>query len=152
MNPFAAGIVLYTLTPNGVSFLLGKETSNKKWSGFVGGSEDYETPIETALREFNEETALTFIDYYAYFLNALKTHPPTVNTTSTGKTVYIWFVEWNVDENVNSNLLNQFVINKKSIGDKHFKEKSQLKWFTLSQIRAGNVLYRLKNTIHEYFK
>ena len=106
MKPFAAGIVLYKNIPNGVSFLLGKETSNKKWSGFVGGSEDYETPIETALREFNEETALTFIDYYSYFLNALKTHQPIVNTTSTGKTVYIWFVEWNVDENVNSNLLN----------------------------------------------
>ena len=40
--------------------LLGREHSNKSWSGFVGRSEHNETPHDTAVREFDEESCGLF--------------------------------------------------------------------------------------------
>jgi ADP-ribose pyrophosphatase YjhB (NUDIX family) len=62
-TPPAGGIVPYVknTTNNEVSFLFGREKSNKKWSGFVGGFEDSDvTIVNTAIREFNEETSRLF--------------------------------------------------------------------------------------------
>jgi hypothetical protein len=57
----SAGIIPYTLIHGKMYFLLGYE--RKSWSGFIGSSENEETPIQTAIREFNEETALIFNEY-----------------------------------------------------------------------------------------
>ena len=63
MERYAAGIIPVYRMENQIYFLLGHERSNNKWSGFVGGSEQNESVIQTALREFNEETSLVFKDH-----------------------------------------------------------------------------------------
>ena len=141
---FAAGIVPYS--SNG-TFLLGLETSNNKWSGFVGGSEPGETPIKTALREFHEETAMLFINANDYIEKQLALTKPVIETTSTGKPVYIWFVEFPIYTDTS-----KFYTNKQLLNKKQYNEKSELRWFTLNEIQRGKVLFKLKRTILGIFK
>ena len=146
MEPFAAGIIPYI---HGPQFLLGLEKSNNKWSGFVGGSETGETPIETALREFNEETCMIFKDHEAFFYSKLTTTQPVIETTPSGKIVYLWFIKcpaslFGLD-------FNQFYINQRLTDNRYLKEKSQLVLFDLQEIKSYKVLYRLKQTILKIF-
>ena len=143
MEQFAAGIIPYHVSPQGVSFLLGLEKSNNKWSGFVGGSEPYESIIQTAVREFNEETSLIFKDNLEYFYNQCLRTQVIQEYTPSGKRVYLWFIElpYPVD-------LEQFSINQSLIEDPHFKEKSKLRWVSIQEIRTSkSILNRLKKTI-----
>jgi len=59
-----AGIALFKKNPEGYAILLGKRTINPekdKWSIFGGKSEPIDkTPFETAEREFNEESGISF--------------------------------------------------------------------------------------------
>ena len=139
-KPFAAGIIPYTEFKGKTYFLLGLERSNNKWSGFVGGSEQGETPRQTAIREFNEETAMIFK------YNGNLANPPIIEKTTTGKTVYLWFVRFPYLMNYS-----QFYINQQLLNDRHYKEKSELRWFSLSEIENGKVLYILKKTILRNF-
>ena len=147
MEKFAAGIIPYHVTPQGVSFLLGLEKSNNKWSGFVGGSEPYESLVQTAIREFNEETCLIFKDNLEYFYNECLNTQVIQETTPSGKRVYLWFIE--IPYTIN---LEQFSINQRLIEDPHFKEKSKLRWVSIQEIESSkSVLYRLKTTILKNF-
>uniref|UniRef100_A0A6C0AZW4 Nudix hydrolase domain-containing protein n=1 Tax=viral metagenome TaxID=1070528 RepID=A0A6C0AZW4_9ZZZZ len=146
-SSFAAGIVPYTISNGYTYFLLGKETSNNKWSGFVGGSEPGETPRKTAIREFHEETATIFTNANGYIEKQLTLIEPIIEKTSTGKTVYIWFVEFPAYVD-----FLQFYINKQILNEKHFKEKSELRWFSFYETQSKNVLYKLKKMILLFFK
>ena len=147
MEKFAAGIIPYHVTPQGVSFILGLEKSNNKWSGFVGGSEPCESIIQTAIREFNEETCMVFENNLDFFYNQCLQTRVIQEFTPSGKRVYLWFIE--VPYHVN---LEQFSINQSLTEDPHFNEKSKLRWFTLQEIESSkSVLYRLKTTILKNF-
>ena len=139
---FAAGIIPYTIINRQPYFLLGLETSNNKWSGFVGGSEPGENPINTAFREFTEETAMVFDYAKDYIQSEILTNHPVTELTATGKIVYLWFVKFPEKAN-----FSQFYKNKSKLDGAHFKEKSELCWFSLSDIENKNVLYKLKKTI-----
>jgi 8-oxo-dGTP pyrophosphatase MutT (NUDIX family) len=136
MNSFAAGIIPYTIFNKKHYFLLGLEKSNRKWSGFVGKSEPGETPKQTALREFHEETKCLF-----HWVKDLNT-PPIIDKTRTGKIVYIWFVKFPV-ETFFMDLSKFYSISL----PKQFEEKSELWWFNTNEIQNGNVLYQLKKII-----
>ena len=140
---FAAGIIPYKIVNNEFIFLLGLERSNNKWSGFVGGSEPGESPVNTAIREFNEETSMIFYEYPINIINI----PPIIEKTSTGKNVYLWFVNYPFNLN-----LNKFHYNQHIYQNNIYKEKSDLRWFNLNEIKNGNILYRLKQTILFHFK
>jgi len=150
MEKFAAGIIPYFYFENEIYFLLGYEKSNNKWSGFVGGSELYESITQTAIREFNEETSLVFKDYLNYFESKCVNTPPIIEKTPTGKNVYLLFVESTPD--IFFTDLDQLGLNQTFIHDPHYREKSKLKWFSLYDIsRKKNILYRLKQTILKNF-
>ena len=139
MNNFAAGIIPFINYQNQRYFLLGLERSNNKWSGFVGGSEPDETPKLTALREFNEETAMIFHNY------ELKLNDkPLIEKTSTGKTVYLWFIEF-PNSLLNYDINKEFQINKNSMKESIYKEKITLKWF--NNVNSNKILYKLKKMI-----
>jgi len=141
MESFAAGIIPVTIINGKYYFLLGLEKSNNKWSGFVGGSEPGETPKETAVREFHEETKLIFQN-----VPILLDEPSFIDLTSSGKKVYLWFITMEYNENINS------LFNSKKIKDRHFNEKSELRYFSLSEIvRSKDVLYKLKDVILRTF-
>jgi len=148
MQAYAAGIVPYRVQGDEIYFLLGLEKSNGKWSGFVGNSEKYESIIQTAVREFNEETSLIFQDYLKFFYDACATTKPVIEKTPSGKTVYLWFIECYIDVN-----LQQLGTNQLYLQDPHLKEKTKLKWFSLSEIAKKNkfIYYRLKSIILKHF-
>ena len=137
---YAAGIVPYFKISNKKYFLLGYERGS--WSGFVGGSEENETIRETALREFHEETKLIFKDYPIHLNFIFNT-----DITPSGKTVYIWFVEF---DNSLLHLIDNFKNSK--LKGKQFNEKSDIGLFTLNQIiKMNNVFYKLKELIVNYY-
>jgi predicted NUDIX family NTP pyrophosphohydrolase len=145
MEHFAAGIIPYTITENGIYFLLGLE--KRGWSGFVGSSESGEHPIDTALREFNEESAMIFNNYQLY--DKLLTILPIVEKTPTGKTAYLWFIDFPKEI---IGIESQFEINKSKLNKKEYHEKSKLKWFNFYEIKNNkNIFKKLKNVIISNF-
>ena len=142
MESFAAGIIPYTVTENGIYFLLGLE--KRGWSGFVGSSEPGEIPEQTALREFNEESALIFSNYQINL-----TTLPIVEKSPTGKKVYLWFIHFPKEI---LGIEFQFEINKSKLKKKEFHEKSKLKWFNFYEIKNNkNIFKKLRNTITSNF-
>jgi 8-oxo-dGTP pyrophosphatase MutT (NUDIX family) len=142
METFAAGIIPYTFKDNQIYYLLGLEASNNKWSGFVGGSEPGETVQQTAIREFNEETCMIFKAV------PLILGEPVIETSSTGKTVYLYFVKLETvlpDETV----LNKFFDeNKRIYKQREYHEKKKLQWFSLPSLKKSNkILNKLKKMI-----
>jgi len=146
-NSPAAGIVPYIITPEGkIEFLLGFETKMSKWSGFVGGYEDSDINIiNTAIREFNEETANIFENDLITFKSKIISGDSLLITDSTkNRLVYIWFVRISM---VN-NLPELFLHNKSLLSENHYQEKSEIKWFKLNEIRKSkDILYKLKSSI-----
>jgi predicted NUDIX family NTP pyrophosphohydrolase len=142
MESFAAGIIPYTVTENGIYFLLGLE--KRGWSGFVGSSEPGEIPEQTALREFNEESALIFSNYQINL-----TTLPIVEKSPTGKKVYMWFIHFPKEI---LGIESHFEINKSKLKKKEFHEKSKLKWFNFYEIKNNkNIFKKLRNTITSNF-
>ena len=76
MDMYSAGIVPCVLGPagHGLLVLMGRETQSQLWSGFAGKSEPGvdATPLDTALREFDEETCSVF---GLEVLTAIREHP-----------------------------------------------------------------------------
>jgi 8-oxo-dGTP pyrophosphatase MutT (NUDIX family) len=139
---FAAGIVPYIILENKKYFLLGLERSNNLWSGFVGGSEPNETIEQTALREFNEETARIFEEYIPFIESELIKTKPTMDITSTGKNVYIYFIEF---PNESQEKIKDFMDH--CLEDPCYNEKSILRFFTVDEIKKSKVFFPLKKML-----
>lgn len=143
----AAGIIPYIKLNGNTYFLLGFETSNKNWSGFVGGYERTDKNIiTTAIREFNEESGMVFNNYLEYIRNSIEFKKPYIDITKTGRTVYLWFVEFPL-ETFNINVSEVFLNNISKFNNPVYKEKSDIRWFNLNDIKNGKVLYNLKRVI-----
>ena len=146
-NSPAAGIIPYIKTSdNRVQFLLGFETKINKWSGFVGGYEDSDTDIvNTAIREFNEETAKIFQNDLVLIKNKIISGDSLLITDSTkNRMVYLWFIRFPIL----SGIPELFLHNSSLMSDEHYKEKSEIKWFKISDIRKSkDILYKLKSSI-----
>jgi len=149
MECFAAGIVPYINIENQLFFLLGLERSNNVWSGFVGNSNKNETVPQTALREFNEETALIFEEYILYIKNTLIHSEPKMDTTTTGKKVYIYFIEFPMES---QEKIKFFINCKENLTDRCYHEKSILRLFTIDEIKQSVKVYnKLKQLILSKF-
>ena len=149
MENFAAGIVPYIIIDGDIYFLLGLELSNNKWSGFIGKSQENETITQTALREFNEETASVFHEYQETIISELNKTLPKIDTSSTGKNVYIYFLQF---PEQSQELIKNFMNAKVKLIEEYYHEKGILKWFSLNDIKKSNrILYRLKQMILTHF-
>jgi 8-oxo-dGTP pyrophosphatase MutT (NUDIX family) len=138
--PFAAGILVYTILNGNVYFLLGLEKSNNKWSSFVGSSEIGEIPQITAYREFHEETAHVFKNCN---IELTQTNVIT-DKTSSGKDVYIWYTEMkNVDFNINE----KFLRNKKILSEKKYQEKRIIEWIHINDLKMYSLLPAFKRVL-----
>ena len=154
MNIYAAGIVPYIKSNNKIQFLLGHEKYNKKWSGFVGKYESSDINIvNTAIREFNEETARVFEAHLEYVQQKIISGNCTLisDNSSSNKLIYIWFIEFPY-EIINLNISNQFLLNLNLMTDNHYKEKTSLKWFNIQDIYQNGILYKLKKAILNNYK
>ena len=148
MNP-ASGIIPYVKYNNEIYFLLGYE--NKKWSGFVGGFEESDKTIEnTAIREFNEETAGIFTNQLVFIYENMLKNGILFKTKTKNRDVYIWFVEIRSENYKYYNVSERFQISKLNTTDKHFKEKEKIKWFNSKEVNDNkDLLFNLKQIIGE---
>ena len=150
MRKYAAGVVPYIVIDR-IYILLGLEKSNNKWSGFVGGSEQGESVVDTALREFNEETAMVFNDHLIPLKAMLLKTQPVVESTSTGKDAFIYFIKF--PPNICDNIIPQFLKNKSDLPEDHYHEKSMLRWFSLDEInKSPKILLKIKKSINLNFQ
>lgn len=147
----AAGIIPYIKINNSVFYLLGKEKSNGKWSGFVGNSkvDDLSIPI-TAIREFNEETCEIFSEYLMTINRLLTKTNPVVISKNNNKNIYIYFIEFPMyflNNSININFKNNLIKNKNK---KEYTEKTLVGWFSKKSLMENeNVIKSLKNIIKE---
>jgi hypothetical protein len=150
MNYFlpAAGIIPYIVLNETVFYLLGKEKSNKKWSGFIGNYHNNDLSIyNTAIREFNEETCLIYSEYIPSITKLVNNTEPII-VKKRNKNIYIFFIEFPVRFFENNNII--FFKNINILSLKEYKEKEKLGWFTKKMIIENeNVLKSLKNIIKE---
>jgi hypothetical protein len=152
MNYFpAAGIVPYVKINETVFYLLGKEKSNGKWSGFIGNYKLDDLSIyNTAIREFNEETCCIYKDYLVSIYNLLiKTEPIIVKNKN--KNIYIFLLKF-PERFFNNSTTYDFLKNLKIYNTNpeyseysEYSEKEKLGWFCERSINNNNdILHSLK--------
>ena len=146
-KPPAAGIIPYTKINNELKFLLGYENQRKNWSGFVGGYEpDDKFIVNTAIREFNEETSMICGSNLVYVRNQINKKSLFIKTSTRCRNVYIWFVEF--PSHVFDNIEDIFRMSRLNMVDNHYKEKSKIKLMGLDEINQSIVLQNLKDIIN----
>ena len=147
---YAAGIIPYCRDSNGeLSFLLGYE--NGKWSGFIGKYEDSdnENIINTAIREFNEETAYIFNEFIDIIKNKLIHNDSRLIITKSfnnSRIIYIYFI------NIHNSVLEypfetEFLNNRNLLHLQECKEKSEIKWIKYIDLESINLIHGLRKVI-----
>ena len=147
----AAGIVPYIKREGKVYFLLGRERfRDNLLCGFVGGREPKDkTLVDTAIREFNEETCLVFNNSLDFIRNKI-THD-TINTkcfkTQTQRSdVTVWFVlipsthDMRRDER-------EFLLNLSMPLPEYYKEKSSIMWIDASSLENSELSHPLRKDL-----
>jgi hypothetical protein len=147
---YAAGIIPYIKKNDGeIHILLGYE--NNKWSGFVGKYEDSdkENIINTAIREFTEETLNIFSDYTDLLKNKIIHSDSILVTTRTrNREVYIYFVKFDeffIDIPFETIFLKTLNLNK-------YVEKTKIKWIHYRELHKYQLLYNLEKIILDNIK
>lgn len=138
-NPRRVGIIPYTIRRGGPFFCLGRDRRYQSLTDFGGGLKKSDiTPINGALREFDEETLGVFGDIRSYIRDALAVFD---------KSILIIFVR--ID-------CNPYMINSifsKKLQLTHKPEVDHLLWITSNQFkqlvgnRQGNLYDRVRNCL-----
>jgi hypothetical protein len=146
----ASGILIYSYNNNNkLVFLLGKENKllnypdSNKYCDFGGHREKNETIIETAIREFDEESMGSIMD-----INTIKKKlldPSTFYVIINNYVQYVVKIEYNETIPLVYNRIRNKLENcmKYSINNYYriptcptgYLEKSEMKWFTLNDIK-----------------
>jgi len=148
-NIWAGGIVPYGIINNKIHFLLGREKYNKKWCGFIGKYEQSDLHIiNTAIREFNEETAKLFEDQLSTIKNTIISGEcKLIIDNNDSRIIYIWFIEFPPE--LFENIERKFFHNLSLMTEPQFMEKTSLKLFTIKEItnNKNQILYKLRKSI-----
>lgn len=141
-KPVVAGIIPYIKKNGNIYLLLGLESKNKKWSGFVGHQEfSDDSIIDSAIREFNEETATMF---KSILTNIKLSMNPTnlFYLPKNNNRIFLWFVEF-PKEYMEYDYKTAFISNRNILKENIYKEKIDIEWILLEDIlfkKIPNVL------------
>ena len=123
-------------------FLFGKEAEDNRWGDFGGGRENSETQFETAIREGCEE-----LDG---FLGCGKTLMKRVTNNSIGQIdtaqyrTYLFRIDYDRNLPMYFNNHHRFIKARMplAVGTYGMFEKSQIKWFTIAELRKKSSSFR----------
>lgn len=143
---YSAGVLPYSVKYDGtIFFLLGKDYENK-WSDFGGRCEavDKSDPSGTASREFWEETLGSIYDIN-YIRKIIKKCKCIESKTYLGYPYYMYLLKIPYKEDYKNNFRNtRSFINNITI-DRKYKEKIDIRWFSLDAINNHKGFFTMKN-------
>lgn len=166
-----AGVLPWARTPNGPVFLLGRERSGK-WCSFGGRPEENETIIQTAVREAWEESMGFLgtkdeieanINKYLFYLSEEATvfgleipyderlpslYQAAFECTKNMTSKYIMFYNQKTKSNVRTRETKTGKTKTYRVPvdtAEGFLEKTEVRWFTLDQIRESTKEFRKQN-------
>lgn len=150
---YSAGVLPYSIDLNNdVHFLLGKDFDNK-WSDFGGRCEanDQSNIINTAGREFWEESLGVIFDIN-YIKKILKKRRYVESKTYMGYPYYMFLVKipHKTDYKQYFKTTRMFINNINNI-DRKYKEKVDIRWFTLDAIDNHKGYFTIKNCFFKTF-
>jgi 8-oxo-dGTP pyrophosphatase MutT (NUDIX family) len=137
------GVLPACIKDNQVYFLFGKENKYNDTPGFSdfgGGKDNTETELQTAIREGQEEMTGFLGDMKPYLKKTYRLVYPKYNYTT-----LIFF--FNYDENLpfyfnNLQTFLQNKLEKKLIQESKIFEKSEMKWFSINELKTKRNLFR----------
>lgn len=135
---YSAGILLYRYNNGKLEFLLGKDVKYNSWSDFGGKHDntDKKVPLQTAIREFYEETCGVICNMYEMENIINKTKSTKIHCVSYKKKSYfMYIVKYEDDGKDIISLFNQqYRFLKQTTVSHKFKEKDEIKWFGVDSI------------------
>ena len=138
---YSAGVLLYRWVNDEVYFLLGNDNKYKCWSDFGGKCEhkDRSDSIHTAAREFYEETAGVIMSLYDA-QKSLQQSKRLQCLSFKKRPYYMYLLHYeDTNDNIVQDFSNQIKFIKTKQVCKRFKEKNEVKWFTIDDIKNNKV-------------
>jgi 8-oxo-dGTP pyrophosphatase MutT (NUDIX family) len=144
----AGSILPVSIVKGQLYFLFGKENSmedsHKGFSDFGGGTENDETPYDTAIREGAEETTF-FLGDKKGVKNMIRKAGGFYPLVYNDYHVHLFYFKY--DENLpkyyNNNHLNLWKhLDKKYLNNSRLFEKIEIKWFSLNEMRTKKKQFR----------
>ena len=149
---YSAGILPYSISYNGtIYFLLGKDYENK-WSDFGGRCEaaDKSDISHTACREFWEETLGCIYDIN-YIKKIVKRCKYIESKTHMGYPYYMYLLKIPYKEDYKNYFkTTRSFIDKINI-DRKYKEKLDIRWFSIDALNNHIGFFTLKNVFNSTF-
>lgn len=152
---YAAGILPYTFFNGRVYLLLGKDVRDNFWSDFGGKNEihDEEKPINTAIREFYEETCGIVMDPKSLKIKMNNIQSVTFSNTQNNKVYYMYAIE------IPYNSIYRGVFRRMLMYLKHINvykksiEKTDIKWVNVNDVIGNKMNIRpvFKNTFLKWW-
>lgn len=133
MTHYAAGILPVTRYRGETLFLVGQDARDKLWSDFGGKCErvDRGDPVNTACREFYEETHGCVVDHRALRAHvAAPTTPVLRGRTQNGHPYHMYLVEMPFRPHLRSTFLKSLAFLKYKNLCKFYIEKTDVQWVT----------------------
>lgn len=148
---YSAGVLLYIKRNKQTYFLLGRDCKYDSWSDCGGKCDDSDRrdPLKTASREFYEETCgILFSRHEIYKLLIQK--GVKVECASYKKNKYFMFLLEVFEDQLDGfmNVIKHFDFQNTLINSKppevmrSFREKSEIRWFTLNEILSNTLKIR----------
>jgi len=141
-----AGILPFSINNGKIYFLFGKENKfadTPGWSDFGGGQDNHEKPIQTALREAIEET--TGFLGNKKDIKKLITQYGIHTIQWNDYTMFLCFIPFDKQLVRYYNNCQSFIqnnLNHHIIKTSKFFEKSEIKWFSVSDLKKKRTVFR----------
>jgi 8-oxo-dGTP pyrophosphatase MutT (NUDIX family) len=147
---YAAGILPYTIHYGQIFMLLGKDVRDGSWSDFGGKSEAVDSkPLDTACREFYEETCGIVIDPKALHVRMAGQVPFSRTYTQHGKVYYMYTLQLPFRADHRSNFRRMLAYMKHINCFKRKVEKTDIRWVPVDAMLKGTI--RLRSVFENTF-
>lgn len=152
---YAAGILPYTFFNGHVYLLLGKDVRDNFWSDFGGKNEihDEEKPINTAIREFYEETCGIVMDPKSLKIKMNNVQSVTFSNTQNNKVYYMYAIEIPYNSSYRGIFRRMLMYLKHINVYKKTIEKTDIKWVNVQDVIGNRMNIRpvFKNTFIKWW-
>lgn len=146
MVRYSAGILPYAVVDETIYFLVGKDIRDNTWSDFGGKSEEEDggDPMETAMREFYEETCGIIMDIKSLRnrLSSPKNYTQFESRTLNGYPYYMYMLEIPYNNSYRSIFRKLLYFMKYKRIYKKFMEKIDIQWISIKSLVARRVVLR----------